>query len=295
MRVAVVGLGGVGGYICANLSKTQHELVGFARGAHLETIQKQGLKIVEDELSWSVKFDARTLEKADGIFECVLFCVKSYDLEASYAKIASCINEKTVLLSFANGVSNGDVLRKISKSIVLDGCVYILSHQEKVGVIRKKGKVFAAVFGGETEATLCVKELFDAARLRNKTPLDIKKEIWKKYIFISAFATLTTYYDMSIRRVYETHPEMCEKLLQEIAGVAAAKGIDIADEVAKAMETASALPQDASTSMHLDFQNSKRDELESLSGYIVQEGQKRGVETPLMQEMYKTLLPRHIS
>jgi len=294
MRVAVVGLGGVGGYICANLSKTQHELVGFARGAHLETIQKQGLKIVEDELSWSVKFDARTLEKADGIFECVLFCVKSYDLEASYAKIASCINEKTVLLSFANGVSNGDVLRKISKSIVLDGCVYILSHQEKVGVIRKKGKVFAAVFGGETEATLCVKELFDAAGLRNKTPLDIKKEIWKKYIFISAFATLTTYYDMSIRRVYETHPEMCEKLLQEIAGVAAAKGIDIADDVAKAMETASALPQDASTSMHLDFQNSKRDELESLSGYIVQEGQKRGVETPLMQEMYKTLLPRHI-
>ncbi|DAB31101.1 MAG TPA: 2-dehydropantoate 2-reductase [Sulfurimonas sp. UBA12504] len=295
MRVAVVGLGGVGGYICAYLAKTQHKLVGFARGTHLDVIQTQGIKILEDALSWSVQFDARTLEEADGIFDCVLFCVKSYDLETSYAKIAPFINEKTILLSFANGVSNGDVLRKISQSVVLDGCVYILSHQEKAGVIRKKGKVFAAVFGGDTEAMIRVKELFDAAGLRNKTPLDIKKEIWKKYIFISAFATLTTYYDMSIRRVYETHPEVCEKLLKEIAEVAAVQGIDIFDEVTKAMETASALPKDASTSMHLDFQNNKRDELESLSGYIVQESQKRGVSIPLMQEMYKTLFPRHRS
>jgi 2-dehydropantoate 2-reductase len=54
MRVAVVGLGGVGGYIAASLAKTEHEVVGFVRGAHLEVIQKSGLQIIEDTASWHV-------------------------------------------------------------------------------------------------------------------------------------------------------------------------------------------------------------------------------------------------
>lgn len=40
MRVAVVGLGGVGGYIAANFTKTFNDVVGFARGEHLEMIKK---------------------------------------------------------------------------------------------------------------------------------------------------------------------------------------------------------------------------------------------------------------
>lgn len=293
MRIAVVGLGGVGGYIAANLAKTQHQIVGFARGEHLAKIQEEGIRIVEDERSWSLSLDARELDAAEGVFDAVLFCVKSYDLREAYAKIAAHVETNTVLLSFSNGVSNGDVLRELSQSIVLDGCVYILSHQEEAGVIRKKGKVFAAVFGGEEEPTLALAKVFEEANLRFKIPAEIEQEIWKKYIFISAFATLTTYYDASIRFVYENYIEQTEELLKEIASVAQAKGVDIFDEIPKALETASKLPEDASTSMHLDFKNQKRDELETLSGYIVKEGKKFGVLTPLMQKMYEQLLSKH--
>jgi 2-dehydropantoate 2-reductase len=293
MRIAVVGLGGVGGYIAANLAKTEHEVVGFARGAHLAKIQKEGIRIVEDERSWSVSLDARELDAAEGIFDAVLFCVKSYDLREAYAKIAAHVDTNTILLSFSNGVSNGDVLRELSQSIVLDGCVYILSHQEEAGVIRKKGQVFTAVFGGDTEAKHILAKLFEEAALRFKVPQEIKKEIWKKYIFISAFATLTTYYDASIRFVCENYKEETEELLHEIASVAKAKGVEIFDEIPKALKTASGLPEDASTSMHLDFQNKKRDELKTLSGYIAEEGKKQNIPTPLMQKMYEQLLIKH--
>jgi len=293
MRVAVVGLGGVGGYIAANFVKSGIDVIGFARAKHLDAIQAHGIQIVEDESCWSEHIDARGLDDLDGYFEgsfdVVIFCVKSYDLENSYEHIRSHIDEKTILLSFSNGVSNGDVLRELSSSVVLDGCVYILSHIEEAGTIRKKGKVFAAVFGGDEHATSILKELFDRANLRNKIPKDIKTAIWKKYIFISAFATLTSYYDKSIGYVYEHHYDDAKALLEEIVAVAKAMDIDLSDEVEKALETAGKVPYDSSTSMHLDFQHKKRDELRVLSGYIVEKAEELNLKIPYMNRMYEKL------
>ncbi len=289
MRIAVVGLGGVGGYIAANLAKTSHEVVGFARGEHLQKIQESGLKIIEDENSWSAALEARTLDEADGYFDIVLFCIKSYDLKESYQAISSHVNAQTIVLSFANGVSHGDELRELSTCTVLDACVYILSHIEEAGVIRKKGKVFAAVLGGNDRAGAVVKDVFDEAGLRAKISGDIKTDIWKKYIFISAFATLTSYYDKSIGYVYEHHYDEVKALLNEIANVAHAEGIEIFDEVQKALDIAKGLPYDSSTSMHLDFVNKKRNELETLSGFVINEAKIRDIKIPYMEKMYNQL------
>ena len=293
MRVAIIGLGGVGGYIAANFEKSGIDIIGFARGEHLKAIQKNGIKIVEDENCWDVDLDARALDDLDGFFEgsfdVVLFCVKSYDLVESYEHIKSHIDEKTILISFSNGVSNGDTLRGLTNSTVLDGCVYILSHIENPGSIRKKGKVFAAVFGGENKATTVLTSLFEKAELRFKTPDDIETAIWKKYIFIASFATLTSYYDKSIGYMNEYKRDEAKELLTEISNVAKDKGIDVEAEIEKALITASKVPYDSYTSMYLDFKNEKRVELESLSGYIAK---YESVKTPLMKKMYEELLKR---
>jgi len=290
MRVAVIGLGGVGGYIAASFAKASIEVEGFARGAHLEAIQKHGLKIVEDTQEWSVPLQAKTLQEAQGLYDLVLFCTKSYDLQSSYAAIAPYTNEQTILLSFSNGVNNADTLRSFGARCVLDACIYILSHIETFGVIRKKGDIFAAVFGPEQEPTQKLAELFKRSHLRYKTPENILEALWKKYLFISAFATLTSYYDKSIAYVLEHHEREVKTLLEEIASIAQIKGVDLSSEIEKALNTAAALPYDASTSMHLDFQNNKPTELEALCAYIVQEGQKNGIKTPLMKRCYEKLV-----
>ena len=92
-----------------------------------------------------------------------------------------------------------------------------------------------------------------------------------------------------MRKVYELHKNWAETLLKEIADVAEAKGIHIQDEVEKALKTASSLPEDASTSMHLDFQNGSRTELETLCGYVVREGQRLRLPTPMMAKIYGVL------
>ena len=295
MRIGIIGLGGVGGYIGAYLSKSSHDVVCFGRGEHLESIKNNGIKIIEevqlgDIKRWSTPLDARDLSQADGYFDIVMFCVKSYDLRSSYEGIKPFIDSKSTLLSFSNGVDNGDILREISDSIVLDACIYILSHIEQNGVIRKKGKVFSAVFGGDENSSKVLKSIFEETGLRVKVPDDIKKAIYKKFIFISAFASLTTYYDESIAQVCESHLFESKMLLNEIANVAMSQGIDILDEVDKSLDIARSLPYDASTSMHLDYKQGKKMELASLCGYVVKEGDKNLVDTPFMKTIYTSLV-----
>ncbi|MBC7674554.1 MAG: 2-dehydropantoate 2-reductase, partial [Rhodoferax sp.] len=82
MRIIVVGSGGTGGYFGAKLARAGHDVTFVARGAHLEAIKKNGLRIrsaVEGE--WSV--NAKVVDTLTGqdCADIILFCVKSSDTE----------------------------------------------------------------------------------------------------------------------------------------------------------------------------------------------------------------------
>lgn len=292
MRILIFGSGGVGGYIAANLCGHGDEVTVVARGKHLEAIRSRGLRIVEDDRIYNAFPDAVADDTAiEGIYDFILLGVKGYDMDKAIDALLPHADDHTVILPLANGVDHFDKIETRLPGRLLKGCCYILAHVESPGTIRKKGKVFAAVFGsvGDPDAVETAAEMFERAGLRYKTPDDIDRAVWKKYIFISAFGTLTSYYDMGIKAVCEAHPVQTEALLEEIAAVARAKGIDIGDEVQKAMQTAVSLPENASTSMHLDFQQGKPTELESLSGYVVREGERLGVAVALMRKFYDSL------
>ncbi|MEA1920451.1 MAG: 2-dehydropantoate 2-reductase [Campylobacterota bacterium] len=290
MRIVFLGIGGVGGYMGANFlrSEMEHEITLIGRGSHQEAIDTAGLRVVGDTEEFTVLVPKT---KLDGSYDLVILGVKSYDFEAAITQIKPHITEQSIVIAFANGVSHKAFLQERLNAKVLEGAVYILSHIEEPGVIRKKGNVFAAVIGSEIykEEVLIVEALFKKAKLRVKTPENITEALWKKYLFISAFATLSSYYDCSIREVYETHREVCETLLNEIVAVAEAQGIMIRDELPKALQTASSLPQEASTSMHLDFQNTRRNELEVLTYDVIRLGLELGVKSPLYEKMYYAL------
>jgi 2-dehydropantoate 2-reductase len=301
MRIAVVGIGGVGGYIGAKLcalkeaQPEKYEIVFIARGNHAEAIKAYGLRVVEDDREFTVHpSEICTAEEAKGTYDLVLLCVKSYDIPPTVAELHKNLRSDTVIIPFANGVNNAQTIAPLVDAKILNGCVYILSHIESPGVIRKEGNVFAAAFGNPEYfgESLHVGYLFKDAGLRAKASEDIDRDVWKKYLFISAFATLTSYYGMSIKEVCEAHYGTAQKCLEEIAAVAAAKGIDLTGEVEKALKTAASLPETSSTSMHLDFQHGHKTELESLTGYVVHEASALEIGVPHMNEMYDELKER---
>ncbi len=298
MRIAVVGIGGVGGYMGAKLcsligtQKKKYEVIFIARGKHAEAVRANGLRVVEDDSEFTATpTTVCTAQEAEGTFDLILVCVKSYDIKEALLPLKKNIRTDTVLMPFANGVNNAETISEIVDAKVINACAYILSHIQEPGVIRKQGSVFAAVFGdpelfGES---LYIEYMFKDAGLRTKITENIETEVWKKYLFISAFASLTSFYDSSIKMIYDQHYEETKGVLQEIASVAGAKGIPLENEIPKALKTASSLPEDASTSMHLDFQQHRKTELDTLTGYIVDEAERLHIEVPLMQSIYAAL------
>jgi 2-dehydropantoate 2-reductase len=90
--------------------------------------------------------------------------------------------------------------------------------------------------------------------------------------------------------VARDHYDELAQLLSEIKSVANAKGIALEEKNEQnVLARVSSVPFDSKTSMQLDYEAGKQTEVEALTGYIVREGQRLGIETPLMERIYQKL------
>ena len=81
---AIMGSGGMGGYIGAKLSQAGYRVSFIARGAHLEAMQNNGLKIEGPDETFVIDPIRATGDPKDiGPVDFVIFCVKLWDTEAA--------------------------------------------------------------------------------------------------------------------------------------------------------------------------------------------------------------------
>lgn len=289
MKIAIVGLGGVGAYIGAKLCslKDEHEVIFIARGEHLKAIQEKGLKIIDVDTE-TIYHPTIALETPQEPLDIIFLCTKTYHSKEALAMLSEAITENTLIIPVANGVNNADRLRMLTPAKVIDACVYIVSHKVEPGVIKKSTKVFALILPEEVQELL--EPLLSKAELRCKFSPEIKKELWKKFLFISAMGTLTSYHQVGMGTIYAEHKEELVAVLNEVLSVAKAEGILLEEkELHKALDTASKLPADAPTSLWLDMQNAQENELETLCYYLIETADKHKLALPVMQKLYDRL------
>jgi len=142
MRIAIVGIGGIGGYFGGKLALhyASHEtiqVIFIARGEHLEKMKEKGLKVITVEGEFVAKPAIATDDPKDvGSLDLVIFAVKGYDLEPSARMVAPNLNPQSVVIPLLNGVASTETLRAVlPQSRILNGCVYISTHRVEPGVV----------------------------------------------------------------------------------------------------------------------------------------------------------------
>ncbi len=299
LRILIVGGGGVGGYFGARLARAGLPVTLLARGAHLEAIQRVGLRVsstVEGE--YTVKVDAvERLEDRPPV-DVILLCVKSFDTDAALAMLPPVLGPQTAVLSLQNGVVNLELVEaSVGAARTLGGAAYVFAELTAPGVIshRFAGRItFGELDGRVTARAERLRAAFAAAGVPVEISPDIRRVLWEKYLLICAQAGVTAVTGCSsgvVRAVPETW-RLYRLLLEELAALAAAAGVTLPpDVVDRILAAAAGLGPDTRSSLANDLAAGRRLELEALHGHAVRLGQRLGIATPTLFAVYAALKP----
>src|SRR4051812_28269097 len=109
-RIAILGLGAVGGYLGAYLAKkytdsNDVEITFITREKTKNIILKNGLKLITPSEEF-ISFPAQTFTNTEntGPIDFLICSIKSYDLEDALIPLKNSISSGTVILPLLNGV-----------------------------------------------------------------------------------------------------------------------------------------------------------------------------------------------
>jgi 2-dehydropantoate 2-reductase len=296
----VLGSGGVGGYFGGRLAAAGHDVTFVARGAHLDAIRRQGLRIVSPlgDVHLSPAKAIASIAEAEAA-DLVLVGVKLWDTEAVAPTLRPLAERGAAILSLQNGVQKDEVLRRyLPPEAVMGGLCYISALIEAPGVIRRHGTLQRLVFGEYGGARSARAQAFlDACRsagIDAELSGDIERLIWEKFVFLVGLSGTTAFFRQPIGPVREK-PESRALLLDamaEVVAVGRARGVSLPPDFAEdRLAFCDTLPATMTSSMHGDLDRGHRLELPWLSGGVVEMGAAVGVATPANQRITDALAP----
>lgn len=305
-KIAVIGIGGVGGYLAGMLAKTYPHVTLIARGDRMKSIQEKGLVLHSDYHGEITAIPENTTPLDNiGVQDYIFICVKNYSLEEVCRSLRPAITDHTVIIPVMNGTDPGDRTRKLlGKGIVVDSLIYIVAFANKDYSISQQGNFAKLKIGiknaseSQLQSVKEVSAVLAGGDIDHEVAQDIEAEIWRKYILNCAYNVATAFYENTIGQL-RSDPEKSkdyEALVNEAYQVALKKGIGIKQEHIDAIihRFYFEYADSATSSLQRDVCMGKRSELETFSGYLVREAEQLGVSVPVSKRMYDGLKTKAI-
>jgi len=300
MKIAVFGIGGVGGFVGGTLAKDHTDTYFYVRGENLNAIRQNGLKVQSVLLGDFVAHPKLASDKATelGIMDAVFVSCKGYGLKAACEAIAPMLGPETVVIPLLNGVIVSDIMEPLLPPCILaDGAIYVFSRLEKPGHIVQSAGLGSIVFGMKDKSR--PPKLEEIAAILNKAGIkgiltdNILADSWIKYAMMCGNSVVLCCYNGSVGKVLEdpNHEKVLRAVIGELMAVAAAKGVTLPEDMAdRYMDNFSKMPPETMTSLYRDLSRGKpanETELDHIIGRMVEFGQQTGVATPYHKIAYE--------
>ena len=301
MRIAVVGVGGLGGYFGGRLARSGEDVTFIARGPHLDALTRRGLEVRSVHGDFTINPRATDDPARVGPVDLVLFLVKTYDTDSAAEDARPLFGEHTAILSLQNGVDNAERIRRVAgRGHPLGGVAYIETALEAPGVVAQYSRVQRAIVGelggGLSERVERIVTAFRDAGIDAEASAHVVRELWTKWTFICALSGMTTVCREPLGAILTT-PETRELFvaaMREVEAVGHAKGVSLEpDLVARHLRFAEAQAPSLKSSMQRDAERGRPLEIEALNGRVASYGGELGVPTPVNAFVYASLLPAH--
>lgn len=309
MRIAILGLGAVGGHICARLCDAGRDVTAIARGATLRALAEDGLELTAgDSILRCRPRLAASLTEA-GKHDLVIVAMKATSLEPELAApLAGIVDPSGAILFLQNGVPWWyPIGREAGRLATLDQTRFADALQAELPVARVFGGVVysansvrspgaivnnspdrnAVTFGpaGRPDASRMrlVEEAFSGCGLDVRHEADIRLAVWRKLLLATSMPTLCIAAGATPEDI-RSSPALRQTFgaaIDEVARVAAAEGYALAADVDAML---AAMPRHM-PSMVTDYLVGRPMELESALTAPRLLAMDRGVATPVLDTL----------
>ena len=283
MNIAIMGAGAVGCYYGGMLARAGHAVTLIGRPIHVNAIRESGLRLQTLSFDEHVQLQASTQASAIAGADCVLFCVKSSDTEAAGQSMVAHLGQDTTVLSLQNGVDNAERLSAVIHREVIPTVVYVGTEMAGPGHVQHHGRGELVLGQGARAAQWA--ESLSQAGVPSTVSSNARGALWTKLIINCTYNAASAITQLPYGPMVQS-PGMwvlMRHTFDECMAVAQAAGVQIDQPIWPMIETIARTMVGQYSSTAQDLQKGKPTEIDHLNGFIVTQGQRCGVTTPVNQ------------
>jgi 2-dehydropantoate 2-reductase len=313
LKIAVIGVGAIGGYVGATLAHAGEDVTFIARGANLEALKSRGIRLVMgDGSEQAVRHMSATADySAAGPHDLVILAMKAHQVAAVARDVPKLFGPDTVVLPMQNGIpywyfyGHGGPLAgtrirsvdpdgSIGENIPCDrvvGCVvYPAAELIAPGVVKHvEGNRFPVgePDGTSSERVKRIAECFVRGGLQAPVLSDIRAEIWLKLWGNLTFNPISALSRATLAGICQYPPgrELAHAMMTEAQRIANKLGITFRVPIEKRIAGAERVGHHK-TSMLQDVEGHRPLETDALLGSVIEMARLTDTPTPHLDAVY---------
>lgn len=281
MRIAVMGAGAIGCYFGGLLAKAGHDVVLIGRAQHVDAVRANGLLFESKAFHGHIPIGATT--KASGVTgaELILFSVKSADTESAGAEILPHLKPDAAILCLQNGVDNAERLRAVVPQTVIASAVYVATEMVGPGHVKHNGRGELTIENAPAVPKLA--DVLRAAGIPVTVSDHVRDVLWVKLITNCVVNPLSALTDLSYQPLMQVEgiDAVVKGVIAECCAVAKALGVSVPANIEEiVLSIPTTMPHQKSSTAQ-DLARGKPTEIDYLNGYVIRQGAKLGIPTPM--------------
>ena len=286
--IAILGPGGVGGFLAAALARAGEDVLVVAREETATAIARDGIAVQSVRLGDFVARPAaaRVFTAPDAT---LVVATKATTLPSALARVQA---EPALVVPLLNGLDHMAVLRGLfGPDRVAAGTIRIEAKRPAPGRIEQTSPFLRVDVGPPSPAVEAFAAVLEAAGVPSRVAAE-PQVLWGKLVRLNALACMTSAYDLPLGPIRDDpglRAEL-EACLREAAAVAAAEGADVSPErVMGELDDAHAT---LGSSMQRDIAAGIPPELDAIPGAVLRAAERHGLDAPAIATLHDRIAKR---
>jgi len=282
-KIGIVGLGGIGGLL-AVLFKNKKYNVSSSKSYYKKNI------ILNLESNFYGKLSAKlNIKRRLKDSKIIFICSKFQFLDQHLKKIE---NTKALVIPLLNGISHFEILKKkFGNKLFIANIGKVVSKKNSTNQIihmsSNAPEVLISSHKKNKKEIQILKKLFNEINIKVKFKLKSSDVIWSKLIRLSSISAITALYNCNLGKIRNSKKKMYQlnALIKESL-IVSKKADNFEESYKNVKKLIRTFPDNLTTSLQRDINNSSYSELETQIGSIVKLSKSLKIKSPMYEKIY---------